>query len=167
MEMLIAMTLLALVASAVVLFVTAMSRFSTRNNEIVNRIRDEIDLREQFDQWFALLDCPNTAVQLNLGNTLVRVSTAGHSYSVRRLNSSLTEGGTLVFSFPEHIYNGVPEGEQLTEIEIPTVRSVYFSLEGDELSAFPDVIADEDSVFTFPIVTHVNPANYLCKVIYF
>lgn len=164
-EMLIAMTLLALVASAVVLFVTAMSRFSTGNNETIRRIRQEIDLREEFDMWFSLLDCPSTTFTTGLGNTLVRAETPGGSYSVRREGATLENGGTLLFFYPEQIVGGVPAGETVTEVEAADVRSIYFAREGE--SGFPETDAEEDDIFTFPIATHVNPAQYLCKVIFF
>lgn len=163
-EMLIAMTLLALVASALVLFVTAMSGFSTRNNAVMKRLSQEEDLREEFDLWFSFVDCPNATFEINQGNTLVRVVLPESEYTVRRINSAQDDGGALRFTYPEHIYQGVPFGFRTVEVSTPSVRSFYFSRYGEE--PLPQ-IGGEEKTYVFPISTHVVPANYLCMVVYF
>ena len=76
-EMVIAMALLGVIAASVVLFVSAMSRFSARNNAVMQRLREEEELREELDLWFSFLDCPSVQMELNRGNTIVSAAFPG------------------------------------------------------------------------------------------
>lgn len=163
-EMLITMTLLALIASAIVLFVSAMSNFSVRNNAVMKQLRGEADLREEFDLWFSFVDCPGAVFEINQGNTLVRVTFPEAEYTVRRADMTETDGGILRFTYPEHIYGGVPTGSRTVEVSIPSVRSIYFSRYGGE--PLPEV-GEEARTYIFPVTTHVVAANYLCMAVYF
>ncbi len=177
-ELLIAMALFSLIAASVTLFISSMSRYSQRNNAIIERLDEQEELREEIDKWFAFFDRKGVVVEINLGtnaqasdNTLVRVKgsmsegTDTWEYYII-MNTTEEKERVIRFTYPE-AFDSVPKGERTVEVKASQVSAIWFSKQGDVQSEAAKPKSGEEKEFTFPILTRINSAKYLCKVIFY
>ena len=156
-ELMVTMALLAVVAGGVVLLIVAMGNFSDGNSAKVKRINRALEIREQIDFWFSAMDSEGFSIQLNSDDALV----AANGYCIRWRNAS--EGGVVTEKYLQFTYPTVRnEKERLVEISAEGIQGIYFSKREEGNSALPE--ADSEDELVFPIVTHVVPAEYLCKI---
>ncbi len=182
-ELLIAMALFSLIAASVTLFITSMNRYSQRNNAIIERLNVQEELREETDKWFAFFDRTGVSVEINVGtsaetskNTLVRAYVNGSEGAVGweySIVMDTTEGGERIikFTYPENPeeFDSDPTKTRTVEVKASQISTIWLTKQDPTQSpdaAKPQATGDEKE-FTFPIITRVNSAKYLCKVIFY
>lgn len=164
-ELIIAMSLLAVLAACVLLFITAMANFSKNSSLALRRAKQAQDIRIELDRWFSVVDQEGVTVEFNLGNTLLRATHGDWSYTVKRIETDEESGGKLQFIYPESVSYEKLIGETVVEIDVSDIKSIYFAQQGVE-SEFPDPFSEGEEQ-TFPIEMHLSPAEFLCKIVYY
>ena len=167
-ELLISMTLFALVSAAVLMFISVMSKFSLQNSKEIARIQQEAEIREKIDLWFSVIDSEGFAIELNHEDYLASAASSENRLFYIRLVESQENGevvGTLQFLIPSRLAD---DAAMLMEIPNLSVRDIFFARQNDtDNGSLPESDAlNSDDEYVFPVKTHVLPANYLCKIVY-
>ncbi len=162
-ELIISMSLLAMIAAAILLFVTTMSSFSRTNSVMLDRVREEEAIRKEFDRWFSAVDVEGVTFSINLGNDLVQANTGSWTYTVKRVDQTEEDGGILRFAYPKEVNEeGKFINETYVDVEIESVKSIYLAKKGDPENILPDY--SDENEYTFPINLHIADFAFLCKV---
>jgi len=170
-ELMIALTLFAVVVSLVVSFILYMSDFNRDNQKAVARAKEQSMLRQELDFWFSALDREEYTVHiassvstLRDGEWIVWATEEGKDirFGISRLFDEETGITAFTFRYPSYLSGTDSVLERRVECEY--VSAVYLSQYGGVESL--DSLKAGEHALNFSIRTVVKPAVYLCDIIY-